>query len=693
MEQIDKIAVALEAKTEQFKKGLERAGQYAKAFAKGVKLAFKEEVAKSLETFKEDINFNDKDYSKRIEYIQDKMDAVMDQINAIKEGGQKGNLDDLEAEYDRLAKKLEYFTNRQAELNDEMEETNMVAKKTGMSLQGLFDNSIGKIKRFTYYLLGARSVFSLFMKYRSIYYQYNEEMQYQTELSQNAIALSLAPAFKILGDVIAYASIAFAKFIELLTGVPILAKVSTKGIRDYNKSLKETQTLVSGIDEITNLTNPQNLGLASQYQALADFQEKIKEVEEFFANNQWITDLAEGLKVIWKYISEKLIPKATDFIKKIGGIEGAIKLLGGAVVMGAIAKVIGTAGAGAVAGTGLAGIAGLLTFIAGVHVITLVLEGEEEFNKLKGDRNDIASNYKSWYDEMIPHITNLINDTGKLNRNSKEYKDQVKKINEAWKIITREIQAGNTEILNDTSQAEELAKILDNITNSDSYTKSFEVSKAIGLDQANDLSKTFWQKWAGWFVGQDSVDAKRRQKYMDEFNGYEQEIDEIAEGLDDLNEIEIDDKNAKIKYDVSADTKSADNKLSSLFKKFNVGDLLKTAGSLITSGAGSIIKSIGNAISGLFTPHATGLDYVPYDNYPALLHKGEAVVPAKYNPTIHSQGNEYTNRLLETMIMKMDDYSNRPIEVDIDGKKFVNATYGLYDSERKRQGYVEGVIR
>ena len=45
------------------------------------------------------------------------------------------------------------------------------------------------------------------------------------------------------------------------------------------------------------------------------------------------------------------------------------------------------------------------------------------------------------------------------------------------------------------------------------------------------------------------------------------------------------------------------------------------------------------------------------------------------------------------MIMKMDDYCNRPIEVDIDRKKFVNATYGLYDSERKRQGYVEGVIR
>jgi hypothetical protein len=31
------------------------------------------------------------------------------------------------------------------------------------------------------------------------------------------------------------------------------------------------------------------------------------------------------------------------------------------------------------------------------------------------------------------------------------------------------------------------------------------------------------------------------------------------------------------------------------------------------------------------TPLATGTDYIPYDNFPALLHKGEKVVPASQN--------------------------------------------------------------
>ena len=36
--------------------------------------------------------------------------------------------------------------------------------------------------------------------------------------------------------------------------------------------------------------------------------------------------------------------------------------------------------------------------------------------------------------------------------------------------------------------------------------------------------------------------------------------------------------------------------------------------------------------------HATGLDYVPYDEYPALLHKGEMVVPARLSDQLRSAG-------------------------------------------------------
>lgn len=54
-------------------------------------------------------------------------------------------------------------------------------------------------------------------------------------------------------------------------------------------------------------------------------------------------------------------------------------------------------------------------------------------------------------------------------------------------------------------------------------------------------------------------------------------------------------------------------------------------GDLISTGLGALF---GGKAKGL----ATGTNYVPKDNFPALLHKGEAVVPAAYNPAAGGKG-------------------------------------------------------
>lgn len=54
-------------------------------------------------------------------------------------------------------------------------------------------------------------------------------------------------------------------------------------------------------------------------------------------------------------------------------------------------------------------------------------------------------------------------------------------------------------------------------------------------------------------------------------------------------------------------------------------------------------RNIGSAISAI--GHANGLPYVPFDGYPAILHKGERVVPAREN------ANYSSNLYVESMIM------------------------------------------
>ena len=41
-----------------------------------------------------------------------------------------------------------------------------------------------------------------------------------------------------------------------------------------------------------------------------------------------------------------------------------------------------------------------------------------------------------------------------------------------------------------------------------------------------------------------------------------------------------------------------------------------------------VLGSLNGIIAGMtnFTPHASGLDYVPYNGYPAILHKGERIM-------------------------------------------------------------------
>jgi L-lactate utilization protein LutC len=56
--------------------------------------------------------------------------------------------------------------------------------------------------------------------------------------------------------------------------------------------------------------------------------------------------------------------------------------------------------------------------------------------------------------------------------------------------------------------------------------------------------------------------------------------------------------------------------------------LTDSAGNFSTANLSSSLGGLGSWISGLFASnsHANGLDYVPYDGYPAILHKGERVL-------------------------------------------------------------------
>lgn len=82
-----------------------------------------------------------------------------------------------------------------------------------------------------------------------------------------------------------------------------------------------------------------------------------------------------------------------------------------------------------------------------------------------------------------------------------------------------------------------------------------------------------------------------------------------------------------------------------------LGSLLSAGASLFGSSAQVGLGNLYQASSGIMvddagvslmvgTPMATGTNYVPYDGFQATLHKGEAVVPAEYNPMAGGKSGE-----------------------------------------------------
>ena len=689
MQENEKYGIELEAKTSLFKKGMQEAIKYTKAFGQGVKESFVEQTNTIANNWRSALKqtFTGTDYQKELENLRNQRNAIMEQIKNYRGGD---NLKELETQYNEIDKKIAELKSSQQDYNEELEETEKISSKTSISLGNLFDRSIAKIKRFTFYLLGARSVFSLFMKYQGIYYQYNEQMRYQSELSQNAIALSLAPAFEFLGNVITYASIGFAKFIELLTGVNVLSKVTTKGIRDYNKSLKESQSLLSGIDEITNLTLPSSTGLADQYKALDDFQKKVKEVEEFFKKNKWIEDLANGLREVWNFIKDTLIPKVKNLVEHLGGVQNALLLLGGIGVIGALGKLAGASGLGLV-------LAGLVVIY---DEIMSIIDGINEWDRVQRSKVKIKDSLKG-HQAIVDTIKKEIEELKKLPKNTKEYNDKIKKINQDWDAVNRSIQTGDTEVLNSLEDTKDLAKELNNLTKTDIYTTTVTLSEKMGITKAEQDAKGLFGNLIDWATGNDKSIENTRKNYANLYEEVKKDLDDITTKGDKAF------KDRKVDVDYKVDTKEGQKELDKFSnQKFTISGIISAKTDTIksklqtildiydTGGKQGIFTKIAlTSIKNLISKLATGTNYVPYDNFPALLHKGEAVVPAKYNPAIGNSSNDYTNSLLETLVMKIDDLAQRPNVFEIDGQKFANATYDLYDNARSRQNYVEGVVR
>lgn len=97
----------------------------------------------------------------------------------------------------------------------------------------------------------------------------------------------------------------------------------------------------------------------------------------------------------------------------------------------------------------------------------------------------------------------------------------------------------------------------------------------------------------------------------------------------------------------------------------------------------------GGGTGGRGTPHQNGLDYVPYDNYPALLHEGEEVVSSADKQSISNQIQE----LASAIGQNTNNQNPINLTITLDGKVLARKLYDPFRNEEKDRGkpLVQGI--
>lgn len=187
-------------------------------------------------------------------------------------------------------------------------------KNTFSDMAKSIDNGVGKIKKFAFALLSVRSAYRIISKAANAYLATNEELSNKMQSAWAGLGSMLAPILEWIANamikVVAYINI----FIKALTGIDLLARATTKSIKGMGASAKSTSKSLAGFDTITNLgNNDSGGGLAG------GIENPFSAFEDVDIDTKW----ADRITNFGKFIRDN----AGEIIAGLTGIASALGLL------------------------------------------------------------------------------------------------------------------------------------------------------------------------------------------------------------------------------------------------------------------------------------------------------------------------------------------------------------------------------
>lgn len=485
-------------------------------------------------------------------------------------------------------------------------------KNTFSDMAKSIDNGVGKIKKFAFALLSVRSAYRVVSKAANAYLSTNQELSDKMQSAWIGLGSMLAPILEWIANamikVVAYINV----FIKALTGIDLLAKASAKSIKGMGASAKSTSKQLAGFDTITNLGEQDSGGLAggieNPFSAFKDVDLDTKWVDTItafgnFIKDNWqeivagITGIASAIGLIKMGIAPLM---ALGIGLAIAGIVYSISSLLEYLKkptwknFGKIIQGIGVAVIGlGVAFLGLPGIVvGVIILIYGTIV--------KYWDKIKSFFQkgiDWLTSKSDWIGQVFGKTAQKIYDNFvnslQLVLNWFDYIFQgIKKNFDEIISFVKNVFAGNW---SDAWQNVKniFSNIWDGIINT--VKSAFEIVKNIVQNIAITIGDTVW---------------------------------------------------SIIKSAINAIMQKVENLINTPIRAINgLIDVINAVPGI----------NLGKLSTFSLPRLATGTNYVPKD-MTAVIHKGEAVIPKKFNSKEYFNGtNDETNRLLNQLIVTLEE--------------------------------------
>ena len=184
----------------------------------------------------------------------------------------------------------------------------------GKTVEKNVDGNLKHLKKLALGLIGVRTAMSVLTKSVNAYLSFDSDLQDSLTNSWNTLGSLLAPAIELVARLFAIATSYVAQFVSALTGIDLVARANAKALQSQAKANakanKEAQRGLLGMDEITNLpTEPSSSGTEPSQIKIDDTIKSFKGLDEILRHlkeGQWHLvgeDIARGINKLLKSIN------------------------------------------------------------------------------------------------------------------------------------------------------------------------------------------------------------------------------------------------------------------------------------------------------------------------------------------------------------------------------------------------------